>query len=95
MGALIDTSVFVAAERGHLELARVSSGRVGEWFGMAAITASELLAGVAWPGRSESQRQASGLFVEGLLAAVPVAFDLGTLLVLAVSLFRRRRRTRS
>lgn len=45
---------------------------------MAAITASELLAGVAWPARPEAQRKASEVFVEGVLASMPiVAFDLG------------------
>ena len=77
MGALIDTSVFAAAERGQLDLKSKLGGRLGEWFGMAAITASELLAGVAWPGRPEGQRQASELFVEGMLASIPIVpFDL-------------------
>lgn len=77
MGALIDTSVFAAAERGQLDLKATLGGRLGEWFGMAAITASELLAGVAWPGRPEAQRKASEAFVEGVLASMPiVAFDL-------------------
>jgi hypothetical protein len=51
VGALIDTSIFAAVERGKLDLKAELGGRPGEWLGMAAITASELLAGVGWPGR--------------------------------------------
>lgn len=77
MGALIDTSVFAATERGQLDLKASVGKRLGEWFGMAAITASELLAGVCWPGRPEAQRQASEIFVEGVLSSMPIVpFDL-------------------
>ena len=77
MGALIDSSVFMAAERGLCNLEAELTKRLGDWVGMAAITASEMLAGVAWPNRPADKRQASEVFVEGVLAAIPVvAFDV-------------------
>lgn len=77
MGALIDTSVLAAAERGQLDLVALVSSRSTEWFGIAAITASELLAGVEWPGRPEHLRASSQEFVDRVLATVPVVtFDL-------------------
>ena len=77
MGALIDSSVFMAAERGLCDLEAELTKRLGDWIGMAAITASEMLAGVAWPNRPDDKRQASEVFVEGVLAAIPVvAFDV-------------------
>ena len=59
MGALIDSSVFMAAERGLCDLEAELTKRLGDWMGMAAITASEMLAGVAWPNRPADKRQAS------------------------------------
>jgi hypothetical protein len=47
VGALIDSSVFMAAERGLCDLEAELTMRLGDWIGMAAITASEMLAGVA------------------------------------------------
>jgi hypothetical protein len=69
VGALIDSSVFMAAERGLCDLEAELTKRLGDWVGMAAITASEMLAGVAWPNRSPNKRQASEIFVEGVLAS--------------------------
>ncbi len=40
---LIDTSVFIAAERGHLDLDAVLAAHGHESVALAAITASELL----------------------------------------------------
>lgn len=46
MGALIDTSVLVAAQRGQLDLGRLLAAGGGEPLAIAAISASELLHGV-------------------------------------------------
>lgn len=76
MGTLIDTSVFVAAERGRLDLRQWIAAREHEEFRLSAITASELLQGVlrAPLGRRRDVRRA---LVEGLLEEMPVqAFDL-------------------
>jgi tRNA(fMet)-specific endonuclease VapC len=71
VGTLIDTSVFVAAERGRLDLGAWLSARPDESFAISAITASELLHGVhrAPSGRRREARRA---FVEGILATYPV-----------------------
>lgn len=75
MGTLIDTSVFVAAERGRLDPVALHDDD-DEAIAMAAITASALLHGVhrlkgAIP-RARAER-----FVEDLLALIPmIPFDL-------------------
>ena len=75
MGTLIDTSVFISAERGHFDLGAWLSMRPSESFAISAVTASELLHGVyrAPPGKRRAARRA---FVETVLATYPVhAFD--------------------
>ncbi len=76
MGTLIDTSVFIAAERGLLDVAGLAGEDEGEQLGMAAITASELLHGVhrvkTAVGRTRAERS-----VERTLSLFPiVSFDL-------------------
>lgn len=74
MGVLIDTSVFIAWERGEEEIRDTVAQ---ELVYLSAITASELLHGVhrADSARRREQRRA---FVESVLAAVPLlAFDMG------------------
>lgn len=69
MGALIDSSVFIAAERRRLDLdALLRSG--SEPAAMSAITASELLVGLhrAIPEHTAARRE----FIERLLGLVPV-----------------------
>ena len=56
MGALIDTSVFVAAERGRFDLGAWLRLHPNEAFSIGAITASELLHG----GSPRSDRPAPG-----------------------------------
>ena len=76
MGALIDSSIVIAAERGTLDLDSVlkESGDVD--FALAAITASELLHGVH-RADSPERRSRREAFVETLLSRLPViAFDL-------------------
>lgn len=74
MGTIVDTSVFIAAERGDLDLAHLVED--DEDVAMAAITASELLHGVHRLKDAVSRARAER-FVEDLLDLVPViAFDL-------------------
>ena len=76
MGTLIDTSVFIALERGQLDPASLHGERDEEEVAMAAITASELLHGVHRLKAAVSRARAAR-FVEDLLALVPVIpFDL-------------------
>jgi tRNA(fMet)-specific endonuclease VapC len=76
MGALIDTSLLVAVERGELGLERALEGFEDEPLAVSVITASELLHGVhrARGGARRARREA---WVETLLGSIPVlAFDL-------------------
>ncbi len=76
MGALIDTSILIAAERGQLDVKALLTEHAYENFGLSAITATELLHGVhrAKTAALHSRREA---FVEGLLAQLPILpFDL-------------------
>ena len=76
MGAVIDSSVFIAAERGKLDLKRILANYRDEPIGIAAITASELLHGVH-RAVDPSQRSKREAFVERLLADLPLfPFDL-------------------
>lgn len=71
MGILIDSSVFIAAERGRLSLTDHLPGQEQETVAISALTASELLHGVH--RAADSQRRAQReRFVEGILARFPV-----------------------
>ena len=75
MGLIVDSSVFVAAERGDLDLAGRLADRDDEPVALAAISASELLHGVhrAASAVVKARREA---FVERILASLEViAFD--------------------
>lgn len=67
MGLLIDTSVFIDHERGHLDLAALAEGREEEEIFVSVITASELLHGVH-RARTPDVRARRSAFVEALLA---------------------------
>ena len=69
MGALIDTSVFIAIERGVLSLDRIE-GR-DEEVAISVVTASELLHGVE-RANTPNRRHQRSRFVEAVLALVPV-----------------------
>ena len=76
MGALVDSSVLIAVERGSFDPERMSAELADTDIAISAVTASELLHGVhrASKNRIRSQREA---FVERLLEAWPVLpFDL-------------------
>jgi len=71
MGVLIDSSVFIAAERGRLSLGRYLTTHGEEPVAVSALTASELLHGVhrAVAPQHRIQRER---FVEAILARFPV-----------------------
>lgn len=71
MGILIDSSVFIAAERGRLSLDAHLAGQEQEPVVISAITASELLHGVqrAVDRQHRVQREQ---FVEAILSRSPV-----------------------
>ena len=76
MGTIVDTSVFIAIERGDIDLARLAGEDDDELVAMAAMTASELLHG-AHRLKGAVARARAERFVEHLLATVAViAFDL-------------------
>jgi tRNA(fMet)-specific endonuclease VapC len=76
LGLLIDSSVFIAAERGAFALGEWLSGNADQTFAISAVTASELLHGVhrAPSGRRRERRR---VFVSAILETYPVhPFDL-------------------
>lgn len=76
MARLIDTSVFIELERADQPLSALEASIPGESVALAAMTASELLAGVyrAVPSKRRGRREA---FVETILEQFPIlAFDL-------------------
>ena len=76
MGALIDSSVLIAFERGTLELGPILDEHRETPFAISAVTASELLHGVH-RASSETRRGKREAFVEALLSSLPVvSFDL-------------------
>jgi tRNA(fMet)-specific endonuclease VapC len=78
MGILIDSSVFIAHERGRLNLDRKLAGRETEDIFLSVVTASELLHGVhrARDGNTKARRSA---LVETLLERFPLlTVDLAT-----------------
>jgi tRNA(fMet)-specific endonuclease VapC len=76
MGALIDTSSLIAAERGELDLEKVLRDSFDDEVAIAAITASELLHGVHRVKGGMKQAKAER-FVKRLLDRLPVMpFDL-------------------
>ena len=76
MGAIVDSTILIAAERGKLDLDRVLADYGDEPVAIAAITASELLHGVHRAVEA-TQRSRREVFVERLLANLPVIpFDL-------------------
>ena len=76
MGILIDSSVFIAAERGRLSLETHIAGQEQEPVALSAITVSELLHGVH-RARDQQRRVQRERFVEAILTRFPVVeFDL-------------------
>lgn len=76
MGALIDSSVLIAAERGDLDLESIITDYSEVDFAISAITASEILHGIHRADRPD-RRARREAFVETLLARLPtIPFDL-------------------
>jgi tRNA(fMet)-specific endonuclease VapC len=76
MGLILDTSVLIAAEKGRLNIQQLFAAHEGEPFHIAAITAAELLHGVARALPSGRRKQRS-LYVEAVLSQLePIEFDL-------------------
>jgi tRNA(fMet)-specific endonuclease VapC len=77
LGSLIDSSIFIAAERGQLDsdnARRLLAPDAG--FAMASVTAAELLHGVYRADTPERRKRREEI-VEAFLAAVPIIdFDL-------------------
>ena len=78
MGILIDSSVFIAAERGRLTLAKHLHAQEREPVALSAISASELLHGVHRASTPQFRIQRER-FVEAILNRLPVVeFGLET-----------------
>lgn len=76
MGALIDSSVLIAAERGALDLDSILREHRDTEFALSSMTASELLHGVH-RANTEARKVKREAFVEALLSSLPVvSFDL-------------------
>jgi predicted nucleic acid-binding protein len=75
VGALIDSSVLVAAERGQLDLENVLLEYAEVDFALASLTASELLHDVH-RAKGRARRARREAYVEAVLSRFPVlAFD--------------------
>lgn len=66
---ILDTSILVAAERGHLDLAAAASDEADA--ALPAIAVAEFLAGVHLAA-TDSQRTARRAFLERVLSALPI-----------------------
>ena len=76
MGALIDSSILIDAERGSLDLERTLSQSAETELAISAVTASELLHGV-YRASKKSQKAVREALIERLLEVWPVLpFDL-------------------
>jgi tRNA(fMet)-specific endonuclease VapC len=71
VGILIDSSVFIAAERGRLALAERIRGHEHEPLAISALTTSELLHGVH-RATDPRQRSRRARFVDAILTRFPV-----------------------
>jgi tRNA(fMet)-specific endonuclease VapC len=76
MGALVDSSIIIDAERGSLDLDQLLNQSADLELAISSVTASELLHGVHRASK-KSQRARREAFVERLLEVWPVLpFDL-------------------
>ncbi len=76
MAALIDSSVFIAGERGRIDLAELLASLRGEPLALSAVTASELLYGLH-RARTMAQKERRNAYVEAVLTQMTVLpFDL-------------------
>lgn len=78
MGILIDSNIFIKAEKGTIDLDKHIAGKEAEDFFVSVITASELLHGV-WRAKTPALRTRRQAFVEALLESLPILpIDLST-----------------
>ena len=78
MGVIIDSSILIASERGHIDFRKMISGRENEEFHVSVITVSELLHGV-WRAQDPGIRVRRSTFVEQILESFPILpIDLST-----------------
>jgi tRNA(fMet)-specific endonuclease VapC len=83
MGVILDTSVLIEAERGHLDIDRFINDREAQPFGLSVITAAELLHGV-YRANSEKRRIRRSAYVEKVIELFPIyAFGMDTARVYA------------
>lgn len=76
MGALIDSSVFIAGERRQIELPNLLAALGDEELALSAVTASELLYGLH-RAQTNAQRERRQAYLDIILAQMTVlAFDL-------------------
>lgn len=77
MGVMLDSSILIAAERGHFRLKALLDSLGEATVSIAAVTASELLHGVH-RATSPAVRMRRSAFVEALLGEIPIRdFGLG------------------
>jgi len=71
MGVILDSSVLIEAERGHLDIDRFINGRETQRFGLSVITVAELLHGVH-RADSEKKRIKRSAYVEKVIELFPI-----------------------
>jgi tRNA(fMet)-specific endonuclease VapC len=71
MGVILDSSVLIEAERGHLDIDRFINGRERQPFGLSIITVAELLHGVH-RADSEKRRIKRSAYVEKVIELFPI-----------------------
>ena len=71
MGVILDSSVLIEAERGHLDIDRFINGRETQAFGLSVITVAELLHGVH-RADSEKRRIKRSAYVEKVIELFPI-----------------------
>ena len=76
MAALIDSSVFIAGERGRINLSDLLEALGGEPLALSAVTASELHYGLH-RAQTAAQRDRRNAYLEAIFSQITVlAFDL-------------------
>ena len=71
MGVILDSSVLMEAERGHLDIDRFIKDRETQPFGLSVITIAELLHGVH-RADSEKRRVKRSAYVEKVIELFPI-----------------------
>ena len=71
MGVILDSSVLIEAERGHLDIDRFINDRKTQPFGLSVITVAELLHGVH-RADSEKRRVKRSAYVEKVIELFPI-----------------------